>query len=126
MVTEGSVFYFEGFEEKPHYHIIVFSDPSGHDKRCILLYLSSAQTLPDLTTTFDAGDDFFIDRPCWVRFRNAKIMVEMDLEMLTSIGVVADKNLTKIQEGFKRSLHKVPREVKALWESWEQDRFFSF
>lgn len=125
MIVEGSVYSLKGSESKPHYHIIVFTDPRGQDKRYITCYLSSSTTLPDSTTTFEAGEDFFIDRPCWVRFRNAKIMVEMDIEIYTSIGVVSDENLEKIKDGFKQSLRKMPREVKTLWESWEQDRLFS-
>jgi len=125
MITEGSVYKLKGSEDKPHFHIIVFTDPSGQDKRCIVCYLSSSTTLQDTTTTFKAGDEFFIDRPSWVKYRNAKIMVEMDLEILTNIGVISSENLEKIKVGFKQSLRKVPREVKTLLEQWEQDRFFS-
>lgn len=125
MIAEGSVYLLQGSESKPHYHIVVFTDQIGQDKRCIICYLSSSTTLQDLTTTFEAGEDFFIDRPCWVRFRNAKIMVEMDIENLTSIGVVSNESLEKIKDGFKKSLRKIPREVKTLWESWEQDQLFS-
>jgi len=125
MIAEGSVFFLQGSESKPHYHIIVFTDQKGQDKRFIVCYLSSSTTLQDLTTTFEKDDDFFIDRPCWVKFRNAKIMVEMDIEKFTSIGVMSTENLEKIKNGFKQSLRKMPREVMTLWESWEQDRLFS-
>ncbi|NLB72381.1 MAG: hypothetical protein GX797_10335 [Chloroflexi bacterium] len=124
MITEGSVYKLKGSEDKPHYHIIVFSDPRGQGKQYIVCYLSSTTTRADTTTTFKPGDEFFITKPCWVKYRNAKIIVEMDFEKLTSIGVISDQNLEKIKEGFKLSLGKMPGEVKNLWKQWEQDRWF--
>lgn len=124
MIQEGSVFYLKGSEDRPHYHIIVFGDPLNQDKRLIACYLSSSQTLPDLTTTFQPNEDFFITRFSWVKYRNAKILSEMDLNMFTCLGPVNDKVLTKIQKGLRASLSRVPREVKDLLLQWDQDRLF--
>lgn len=125
MVPEGCVFYLKSFENNPHYHIIIFTDPLGRDKRCIACYITSTETLPDHTTTFEAGDDFFITKKSWVKYRNARILLEMDLQKFEKLGEIKTNNLRKIQDGFEQSLKKVPREVKELWEQWKQDSLFS-
>jgi hypothetical protein len=124
MIQEGSVFYLKGSEDRPHYHIIVFRDPLNQDKRLIACYLSSSQTLPDLTTTFQPNEDFFITRFSWVKYRNAKILSEMDLHLFNHVGNVNEKVLAKIQTGLRASLSRVPREVKDLLLQWDQDRLF--
>ncbi len=120
MIPEGSVYYLSGTEPTPHYHVVVFSSPKPSEKCYLVCYLSSSKTLADRTTEFVSGDDFFISKSCWTKYRNAKIMYEMDLKLLSCIGIASDTTVQRIKEGLRQSLSRVPREVKDLYRDWQQ------
>lgn len=125
MIEQGSVYFLKDTEPSPHWHIVIFVDPLGADKRLIVCYLSSSCVKPDKTVTFKPNDDFFIDRDCWVKYRNAKIFTEQDLTSFNCKGRASNNTIEKIFEGLKKSFHRVPREVKNLYLSWEDNRLYA-
>ena len=127
MIKEGSVYKLTSSESSFHFHIVTFRDPLGRDSVNIVLYISSSTTLIDPTCTFKPGEDFFISKPSWVKYRNCKVLSDMDLERLKPIGIVSDKTLEKIKRGFELALGhgKIDDYPKFLYLKWKDDLLFS-
>lgn len=104
MIQEGSVYSLQGTEPKSHYHIVAFRDPAGRDKVSIVLYITSTTSMVDKTCEFNENDDFFIDRYSWVKYRNCKVLSDLDLSKLKCLGVASTETLDKIRAGFLKAL----------------------
>lgn len=127
MIQEGSVFRLRGSESSPHYHVVVFRDPLGHDKVNIVLYITSSKSVPDTTCEFNDKDDFFIDRYSWVKYRNCKVLSDIDLAKLECLGIASPATLEKLRVGFLKALSqgKIIDEAKSLFQKWETDWLYS-
>lgn len=125
MIQCGSVYLLRGMETTPHFHVVVFTHPN--DKRIIACYLSSSSANKDNTTVFEPGDDFFISKNCWVKYSNARILSELDCnsEIFRYIGIANEETVIKIRDGFRKSLSKVRRDVKALYSDWREEALFN-
>ena len=127
MIQEGSVFVLRSSEHLPHYHIVIFRDPLNRESANIVLYLTSTETKPDRTCEFNRGDDFFISKYSCVKYRNCKVIFDIDLEPLECIGVASDKTMRKIKTGFDHALQqgKIVDDAKDLFFKWKDDLLYS-
>jgi hypothetical protein len=127
MIQEGSVFFLKGTEPSPHYHILLFRDPSGQDKTSIAVYITSRTTMPDQTCEFNEGDEFFIEMYSWVKYRNCKLLFDIDLSHFKPLGVVSTETLEKIKTGFRTALKdgKIIGDVKSTFLRWEDNRLYN-
>ena len=122
----GDVFYInEGYD--PHYHIVILASVSSKEPMYLIVYLSSSKTKADMTTTFNKGEDVFIDRFCWVKYQSAYIISETDLDSGRIIRYECKANSSIIGR-ITADLPKAklaPRVVKERFAEWKSDQMFS-
>ena len=122
----GDVLYIdEG--HNPHYHIIILGSVRSKEPMYIVVYLSSSDVNPDLSTTFVKDEDTFIDRFCWVKYQSAYTISEMDLDDGRIIRYKCKAKLStidKISSDFPKA-KLVPKRVKALFVEWKADQLYS-
>lgn len=122
----GDVFYLdEGYD--PHYHIIILASVNSKEPMYLIVYLSSSRTRIDRTTTFNNNEDSFIDRFCWVKYQNAYIISETDLDdgrIIRYECSAKSSTINKISADLPKA-KLAPKYVRESFADWKSDKIFS-
>lgn len=122
----GDVLYIDEGHD-PHYHIIILESVCSKEPMYIIVYLSSSDVRVDRTTTFNKGEDAFIDRFSWVKYQCAYIISESDLDDGRIIHYECKARQSTI-DTISRDLPKAklaPKYVRESFTDWKSDQIFS-
>ena len=124
--TVGDVFYLDD-GHGPHYHIIILESVCSKEPMYIIVYLSSSKARDDWTTTFNEGEDEFIDRFCWVKYQNSYIISETDLNdgrIIRYQCKAMSSTIGKISTGLPKA-KLAPKHIKESFTEWKSDQIYS-